>query len=518
MEVLSLGCRTDLMVRRLGGSVVEDHGDHLTVMTPANPSFWWGNFIVVAGPFGDGDAERCIEVFDKEFPDADHVAIAVAQADRAQGDLVDLREFIDRGVLVEYSTVMTASALKPPSRGNDRAVCRPLVSDEDWRLALDLAMACNESIAPADYLPYVRRSLEEARGMAQRGHGAWFGAFTGDELMASLGVFGDGHGDARYQRVETHPDARRQGLAGTLVHAAGEYAREQLGAKRLVIVADPNHPAAGLYRSLGFEDAEAQLQLLRSPSSEPAQEGIEDLAAAAVEEEREYRQYRFRRPPGACEILLVRHGESAPYRDGMSHPMVDGQGDPPLDPVGVEQAQHVADRFRHSGEPITAVYVTTLQRTVQTAAPMLEVLGMEATVEPRLREVHLGDWEGGELRRRYANGDPLTRRLSETGRWDILPGAESGDAFAERVRTGVNDIASRHPDQLVVVVVHGGVIGQVMAQATGAPPLGFGGADNGSISHLVVWDGHWIVRCFNDTSHLSPTFSTGDAVQNHAPR
>ena len=41
----------------------------------------------------------------------------------------------------------------------------------------------------------------------------------------------------------------------------------------------------------------------------------------------EYRQHRFTLPPGATEILLVRHGESAPAREDRPFPLVDGQSD-----------------------------------------------------------------------------------------------------------------------------------------------------------------------------------------------
>lgn len=231
-----------------------------------------------------------------------------------------------------------------------------------------------------------------------------------------------------------------------------------------------------------------------------------------MSERREFRQSRFRRPPGACEILLVRHGESAPYEEGVPHPILDGHGDPPLDPVGHEQAQRVADRFVASGEPIDAIYVTTLQRTHQTAAPLAERLGLTPLVEPDLREVFLGDWEGGEFRKRMFDGDPIALEVLRQGRWDVIPSAERGEAFAARVRDGLERIAKAHPDQVVVAVVHGGVIGQVMSLASGGGAFAFTGADNASISHVVVSGSSWAVRCFNDTSHLTPTFaSTADA-------
>jgi ribosomal protein S18 acetylase RimI-like enzyme len=47
------------------------------------------------------------------------------------------------------------------------------------------------------------------------------------------------------------------------VHAAGRYALEHLGARTLVIVADDDGEAIGIYRRLGFADTERQLMLER---------------------------------------------------------------------------------------------------------------------------------------------------------------------------------------------------------------------------------------------------------------
>jgi probable phosphoglycerate mutase len=227
-----------------------------------------------------------------------------------------------------------------------------------------------------------------------------------------------------------------------------------------------------------------------------------------VSETREFRQARFTPPRGACEILLVRHGESAPAVEGASFTLVDGHGDPPLDPDGVRQAEQTAERLIETGESIAAVYVTTLQRTHQTAAPLLARLGIEPIVEPDLREVFLGEWEGGELRRRVVDGDPIAQQMYAEQRWDVIPGAEPADDFEHRVRRGIERIAAAHPDELVVAVVHGGVIGEVLNIAARTTGFSFLGADNASISHLVIEPHRWVVRCFNDTSHLSPTFST----------
>ncbi|HEX6569498.1 MAG TPA: histidine phosphatase family protein [Acidimicrobiales bacterium] len=225
-----------------------------------------------------------------------------------------------------------------------------------------------------------------------------------------------------------------------------------------------------------------------------------------MSEVREYRQSRFRRPPGACELLLVRHGESAPARDDRPFVLVDGHGDPELSPAGREQAYRVAERLAH--EDISAIYVTTLRRTVQTAAPLAARLGIRPQVERDLREVYLGEWEGGSFRRHVAEGHPIAQRMFAEQRWDVIPGAEPGDAFAARVRGAIGRIAATHPDQAVAVVSHGGVIGQVLAEAAGTGAFTFAGSDNAAISHLVVTGDRWIIRRFNDTAHLGLAFTT----------
>ncbi|GAA1951518.1 histidine phosphatase family protein [Amycolatopsis minnesotensis] len=220
-----------------------------------------------------------------------------------------------------------------------------------------------------------------------------------------------------------------------------------------------------------------------------------------MSEEPEYRQHRFTPPPGATEIFLVRHGESAPARASEPFPMVEGQADPDLAPEGREHAERVGERL--ANERLDALYVTTLRRTAQTAAPLVAKLGIEPVVAPLLREVHLGEWEGGLFRRNTAEGHPVAQRLWAEQRWDVIPGAESAAAFAARVKAGLTEVAAAHPGRRVAVFTHGGVIGEAMAQASGSQPFAFLGADNGSITHLVVTAENWLVRRFNDTAHLA---------------
>jgi 2,3-bisphosphoglycerate-dependent phosphoglycerate mutase len=215
---------------------------------------------------------------------------------------------------------------------------------------------------------------------------------------------------------------------------------------------------------------------------------------------KEYRQHRFERPQGATEILLVRHGESQPASPDQPFPLIDGQGDPPLGDVGTAQAELVGQRLRHL--PIDSVYVTSLRRTRETAAPLCAHLGLTPEVKADLREVHLGDWEGGLFRIRAHEQDPIFLQMQEEERWDVIPGAESLARLQQRVQRGLDEISASHPDKLVVAVVHGGVIGHIIARATGATAFAFNGADNGSVSHIVMHAGKIIVRSFNDACHL----------------
>jgi len=201
----------------------------------------------------------------------------------------------------------------------------------------------------------------------------------------------------------------------------------------------------------------------------------------------------------------VRHGESEPVIEGQDHELKDGHGDPALSPEGRVQAERVGERL--AGQPIDAIYVTTLRRTAETAAPLADRLGIEPRVEADLREVYLGEWEAGLFRQKTAERDPLAVRMWTEQSWEVIPGAEKDAAFGTRVRTGLDRVAAAHPDQLVVVVAHGGTIGALLSQATHSQPFAFAGADNASISELVVLDDRWILRRFNDTSHLDPVSS-----------
>lgn len=215
---------------------------------------------------------------------------------------------------------------------------------------------------------------------------------------------------------------------------------------------------------------------------------------------KQYRQHRFELPDGMCDMLLIRHGESMPYVEGVPHPQKDGQSDPHLHPMGHKQAEAVCERLKN--QHFDALYVSTLTRTHQTAAPLAKALGMTPGIEKDLREIYLGEWDSGTFRIKMAERDPLYLRALEEQEWGLVPGAETTAQLEERVSEGLRRIAANHPNERLAVFVHGGVIGAAFSVATSARSFAFIGAENGSISRLAVGEERMIARTFNDVSHL----------------
>ncbi len=249
------------MIRLLEGSHIDDRGDYLVIRSPQNPSYWWGNFLLLGAPPEPGQAGDWLATFAAEFPAAKHVALGI---DAIEIGAVDVGEFVAAGLRLERSAVLTAAAVNEPPRPNFTAAYRELSGTDDWRQAAGLRMVLNEG-EPSGEPSFLTARIAAERALTEAGHGSWFGAFVDGQLVAQLGLITDGSGIARYQDVETHPRWRRQGLGGTLVWRAGQHGLDNLDATMLVMAADPHYVAIRVYRSVGFVDAEAQIGFERQP-------------------------------------------------------------------------------------------------------------------------------------------------------------------------------------------------------------------------------------------------------------
>jgi len=264
VKVSSLGYQTDLALLQLGGSLVEDCGDHLVIRSPHNPTHWWGNFILLTQVPAPHDSQRWIDRFVEVFPDAEHRAIGFDSADRRVGEL---DWFVAHGFEAEAQMVMTATEVYEPPHPNTDALFRRLRSKADWAQSIELGVRCNErQLEPEAYRRFLSAQGATRRRLDQSKIGSWFGAFLHGQLVSQMGLISAGSGLARFQSVETDPDHRRRGLAGSLVHFVSTFGFDELRARSLVMVADPNYFAIDLYRAVGFAETEVQLQVERPHS------------------------------------------------------------------------------------------------------------------------------------------------------------------------------------------------------------------------------------------------------------
>lgn len=162
-------------------------------------------------------------------------------------------------------------------------------------------------------------------------------------------------------------------------------------------------------------------------------------------------------------LVLIRHGATEWNQDGRYQ----GHSDPPLSAAGLAQAAELARGLRHL--QLSALYASDLQRATATATPLARAHNLSVQLDPRLRELHFGAWEGRPAAAVWATdrerqaawyADPIHR---------APPGGETVAMLWERVCPALAQIAAAHPGT-VAVVTHGGVIRSVLAWlASGRP-------------------------------------------------
>jgi len=84
-----------------------------------------------------------------------------------------------------------------------------------------------------------------------------------------------------------------------------------------------------------------------------------------------------------------------------------------------------------------------------------------------------------------------------------VPGAESTAEFSGRIHGAIERMAAAHVGARVVAFSHGAAIAEVLAYVSGSRPFAFLMSDNTAIARLVRTPERWILRGFNDTTHLT---------------
>ena len=152
---------------------------------------------------------------------------------------------------------------------------------------------------------------------------------------------------------------------------------------------------------------------------------------------------------------MLRHGQSEWNARGKWQ----GQADIDLTDLGREQARRSADKLG----TFDAVVSSDLNRARLTAAIIADALGLGLLeADPRLRETHVGEWEG------------LTHDDIE-GRWPGYlkahrrpPGFEADDSIVTRVSSALCDLAAAFPGGELLCISHAGVL-RVMRRHLGVP-------------------------------------------------
>lgn len=264
MRACPPGWATDLAILEHTGSVVEEHADHLVVRTPANPDYHWGNFVLVTNDDTVDDAGRWVGAFGKAFPQASWVSVGLPRMPATPSPWVAL------GLGLELEDVLTTRTLPRRTPLAPGYTVRRLDGD-DWEQDLARSVAENDATGeedPESFLRFARGQLAARQDLSARDLGAWFGAFTADDvLVADLGIVRCGS-SARYQDVTVDEAHRRQGLASHLLGVAAQWAADA-GCDQWVIVTEATNPAGRVYRASGFAPDTGMVQAYRRPPRQP---------------------------------------------------------------------------------------------------------------------------------------------------------------------------------------------------------------------------------------------------------
>ena len=197
-------------------------------------------------------------------------------------------------------------------------------------------------------------------------------------------------------------------------------------------------------------------------------------------------------------LMLVRHGET----EWNLQRRYQGQSDVPLSEFGQRQAELIAERLaRHT---IDAVYASDLKRAWETAGVISEKCGLEITSEPRLRELKFGILEGLTFDEAEAQHPEMIAAWLED--FNNTPqGAETIDLFNTRIISFLDDLKSKHDEQVVLLVGHGGSLSEILRVVLELSPdkRWYLEMENASLSEVLIAEDYVSLRRMNDTCHLN---------------
>lgn len=262
--MLGYGFSTDQIFDRFSG-IVEENDQFVIVKTPSNPDYYFGNYLLLKTTPTSADLTSLEQAFHALVGEPPTIKHLTFQWTLDIGEKSNVNTFIEKGYKYEENTVLLGdrSSLVSPKRVNEEITIKELQTDAEWDDWLELEVTGKDEDLPLDsFKGFVTEMRKTYRDMIQAGLGAWYGAYIGNELAGSVGVFYQDN-LARFQRVMTKEAYRNRGICGTLVHHVSLEASKQ--AEKLVMVADEHYHAAKIYESLGFKQIERLASLCRWP-------------------------------------------------------------------------------------------------------------------------------------------------------------------------------------------------------------------------------------------------------------
>jgi GNAT superfamily N-acetyltransferase len=251
---LPLGLRTDLMVAPAGLSVRPAEGC-LILRTPGRDDFQMGNELYLRAPPDTSMLDAWLVRWLHQFAAAPRVSTVVLQWESRLGEPGDVAALgaaaATRGLEFDRNLVMRLERLVP-AQARVPMRTRTVASDEDWVAVLAVATTSDMSDGLRAFTAW--RQLEYRR-LVEAGRGQWWMGEIDGRAVTSAGIFWDEREQlARFQRVDTRPEARGQGCATGLLHAMlADLATRQARLSDVVIVAALGGQGARIYRRLGFE-------------------------------------------------------------------------------------------------------------------------------------------------------------------------------------------------------------------------------------------------------------------------
>ena len=161
------------------------------------------------------------------------------------------------------------------------------------------------------------------------------------------------------------------------------------------------------------------------------------------------------------KFLLIRHGDTDYVDEALA-----GRIDSPLNSLGLEQANMIADIIRHL--PIKAIYASPMIRTQQTAAPLADILNLEVVISNGLNQVDFGHWQG--LSFEDLIKDPDWQTFQKNPAIVKIPGGEDGNMVRKRVALAIKKIVHDHQrDSIIACFSHGSIIRHIISHFIGLP-------------------------------------------------